>query len=164
MKKVMLLGLLVLMNCNFVFADGGLRGLSPRPMPNCNNPNNSWINNVPFPRQGGCLPMPGLYVNPPYQNYYYLPYTPYLGSQEKIPVQIVSAEGLNISDGRYRRVQFYIGQCLNGQTWCQAGVTPARFPTEFEALRWIERCFCLRDMSMREIERRSTGSPWYISN
>ena len=124
------------------------------------------MTNVPNPTYPNGLPSAGRYqVCPPSQNYpIYVPlYPPLVQPREAIKVEIVTAEGLNLSDGRYRRVQFYIGVCANGQIWCQAGVTAWRFWTEDEAYRFVERMSYLRDFSLREISRRANSTLWYIN-
>ena len=84
--------------------------------------------------------------------------------QERIPVDVVTAEGVRAHDNRTTRVTFYLGRCRNGDIWCQAGVTPARFLAEDEALRWVEEMMDLVPMSIRQTNRRSVGPPWFISN
>ncbi|MBI3633483.1 MAG: hypothetical protein HY226_04290 [Candidatus Vogelbacteria bacterium] len=128
------------------------------------------MNNVPIPsmhieQHHQCLPhnvwpQPGLYWSEPGHRY---PFVPLVQAQERIYVDIVTAEGLNISDGRSRRVQFYIGTCADGQIWCQPGASPGRFQSEDDAYRFVERIFALRDFSLREMYRRTNGTQWYIN-
>lgn len=100
------------------------------------------------------------------RRYFYAPQVPivYYFPLEAIPVDVVRADGVRLHDGRTTRIMFYLGRCRNGDIWCQAGVTPARFRTEDEALRWVEEMMDLVPMSIRQIDRRSAGPSWFISN
>jgi len=102
----------------------------------------------------------------PQMNYNYIipPPVIYFMPQERIPVDVVTAEGVRLYDRRVARIVFYLGRCGNGDVWCQVGVTPSRFRTEDDALRWVEGSFGLLPMSIRQISRRSTGPLWFISN
>ncbi|MBI5140241.1 MAG: hypothetical protein HZA94_02230 [Candidatus Vogelbacteria bacterium] len=96
--------------------------------------------------------------------YIHVPYVVYYFPQTRIPVDIITAEGTKIRDGWSTRVTFYMGRYSNGDTWCQVGVTPARFQIETDAIKWVEESFGLSVGSLRQIERRSAGPPWFVSN
>lgn len=87
----------------------------------------------------------------------------YLMPQERIPVDVIRADATK-HGGMTTRVMFYLGRCGNGDIWCQVGVTPDRFRSENDALRWVENSMGLLPGSIRNIDRRSVGSPWIISN